>query len=314
MGAMRLEIIVVAACAAACGKGAAPGEPAAGSGSAASVGSAASGGSAGSAGSGVAPVAVAATALSPKIKAARCGEPCLFLVDTPLDKLVDTFKAECAGMETKALGFDDRKQLDYARNCIYAAHGLVYKKKKWKQVFEAKPWYEPHPDANAKTMLSAIELANVHELHGRSKSLKHNVALSTADAARLKAWLAVLPKQPPLPKLIFFNDDATSPADFLAKLNQELADSGFQPGLEPQHTTARYIDKLDGDLAGEDLPQTLREALLKMAPAPRVVDIVFSNENTGAPENPIIEGTNLVLAYDAKDQLVAVGAKHFLWD
>src|SRR5437773_11275473 len=88
--------------------------PAAGSGSG-SAPAAGSGSGSSAAGSGSA----APAARSPKIDAARCGEPCLFLLDTPIGSLTDTFKAKCGGMETKNLGFDDCKQMDYARNCIY---------------------------------------------------------------------------------------------------------------------------------------------------------------------------------------------------
>ncbi|HEV7559467.1 MAG TPA: YARHG domain-containing protein, partial [Kofleriaceae bacterium] len=127
--------IWVIAMVSACGKSDAP-APVAGSGAASGSGTAGSG-SAVAAGSGSATgsgsgSAVAAVALSPKIKAARCGEPCLFLVDTPLAKMTETFTAECAGMKTPDLGYTDCKQLDYVRNCIYAAHGVVFKKKRWK--------------------------------------------------------------------------------------------------------------------------------------------------------------------------------------
>ena len=42
-------------------------------------------------------------------------------------------------MQTKDLGYEDCKKLDYMRNCIYAAHGLVFKKNKWKAL-TTKPW------------------------------------------------------------------------------------------------------------------------------------------------------------------------------
>src|SRR5712691_4674042 len=86
--AMR-SIVWLLIAVAACGKGddKKP-EPAVGS----TAGSASGSGSA-TAGSAAAGSAASATPppLSPKIKAARCGDPCLFLVDTPLDKLIDTY-------------------------------------------------------------------------------------------------------------------------------------------------------------------------------------------------------------------------------
>src|SRR5512140_228704 len=123
--------------------------------------------------------AVTVPALSPKIKAARCGEPCLFLVDTPLDNLQATFTAECGGMKTPDLGYHDCKQLDYVRNCIYAAHGVVFATKKWKG-FGKKPWYDAHPEVSAKTVLSPLEIANVHELNQRGQACKKGLAISGA--------------------------------------------------------------------------------------------------------------------------------------
>ncbi len=82
-------------------------------------------------------------------------------------------------MTTKDLGYQDCKSLDYARNCIYAAHGLVFKKKKWK-VFQAKPWYEARPEFKAKS-ISPLEVANVSELNKRGKACKAGVNVSGAD-------------------------------------------------------------------------------------------------------------------------------------
>src|SRR5205809_542555 len=70
------------------GSSAAPagaGSGTAGSAAAPTAGSGAAGSAAGSA-------APATPPLSPKIKAARCGEPCLLLTDTPLAKLLETYK------------------------------------------------------------------------------------------------------------------------------------------------------------------------------------------------------------------------------
>lgn len=297
------SLALLALCA--CGKGsepapAPPSAPAAGSGSAVATAPAP-------------PPADAAAALSPKIAAARCGEPCLFLVDTPIANLVDEYRAKCAGMATHELGFDDCKQLDYVRNCIYAAHGVTYKKKKWKQVFAAKPWYEPRDDIDTKHVLSALELANVHELHQRGKACRNNANISGADYERVTAWLRALPA-PPLPPLVVWDGEATTGAELVKQLKHDLDEQGMAAKLEPKHAVTAYIDQLDGEGAAEEMPPALRDKLLQMKPVPRVVQVNFISDTTGTEDNPLMEGTHLWLAYDAHDQLVAAGGAHFLYD
>jgi hypothetical protein len=295
-----MRALVAAACLCACGNST-PTPPAQGSGS----------------GSAPAPVAVVAVdappALPPKIKAARCGEPCLFLADTELGKLLDTYKAECGGMETKDLGFTDCKQLDYVRNCIYAAHGLVYKKKKWKTLFAQKPWYEPHPDLDAKTMLSAVELANVHELNSRGKACKKGLQISGADYDHVKKWFASLAKKKPdVPQLAYFAGGKVDGAGFAQLLNEALkAENISKLG---DRTFATYVDKLDDTLAADEMPSDLVDALKAMKPMPRIIQIDFDSGTSGTEDDPISEGTMVWLAYDAQHKLVAVAAKHYLWD
>jgi hypothetical protein len=305
----------------ACGKGDAPQAAAGSAGSGSAAGSAAGSGSAvvsaagsGSAGSGSGSGAVAATPpLSPKIKAARCGEPCLFLVDTTFDKLAETYSKECAGMKTPDLGYTDCKTLDYARNCIYAAHGVVFKKKKWKQ-FEKKPWYEPHAELDVKTVLTPFELTNVHELNSRGKACKKNLAISGADYDRVKAWLAKLPAGGPLPKLVFKDpgveagDDieAISAKDFLKFLNE----------AQPKAKTRFGHDKaVSAFYTG---PATVQPKLIDAVKAPdptklRMIHIDFENGH-GTEDEPYSEGSFLNMVYDDKDQLVAIEVGSYSFD
>jgi len=306
---MRLWVVVVIALCS-CGKGeqdagpkGAPGS--AGSGSAVATPPAGSGS------------AVAGSAPSPKIAAAKCGEPCLFLLDTPIAQLADAYKTACGGMETKNLGFDDCKQLDYVRNCVYAAHGLVYKKK-WKKVFEAKPWYEPRADVRAKTIaMSEVEHANVHELYLRGKACKKNLKISGADYERIKAWFAALPK-PPVPKFVFawnnygdnepetlppvdgkglvtFLDDDTTEVKSKVRSGKEISGSYEEPAtlaketklLEPIHVTD---------------PSKLRSIRL---------DIELGH---GTEDEPYTDSFTLHFIYDDKDQLVAMTAERITFD
>jgi hypothetical protein len=259
--------------------------------------------------------AVAPPALAPKIKAARCGEPCLFLVDTPLDRLADTFTTACGGMTTPDLGYHDCKQLDYVRNCVYAAHGVVFQQKKWKG-FAQKPWYEAHPEVSAKTALSPLELANVHELNQRGKACKKGLAISGADYERVKAWFAALPTRSPMPGLVFRDDSwdetehlvATDGKAFLAWLvkTEPRARARLKTG---ELTTASYEDPDD------DRSTHLLAAIHAADPKQlRIIRIDFDSGQYGTEDAPFTGGTLVKLVYDDHDQLIAVEGASYGFD
>ena len=104
------------------------------------------------------------------------------------------------------------------RNCIYAAHGLRFKKKKW-QVYATKPWYKPDPKFDAR-VLTPLERANVHELRLRARACRHNdVHVSTADHARIQAWFAAYARgAPAFPATTLSGDDALSHGEMRAAL------------------------------------------------------------------------------------------------
>jgi hypothetical protein len=246
------------------------------------------------------PIAKTAT-LSPKIKAARCGEPCLFLTDTPLDKLQDVYRAECAGMETKDLGFADCKQMDYVRNCVYAAHGLVYKKKRWKTRFEAKPWYEANPAVEAKTALGSVELANGMQISG-------------ADFEKIKALFASLDKTPDSVAMLFQGVKTTA-ADFGKQLREELTLKDTTKRIDLTKldlVNADYVKDINDDLVQEQVGAAAD--IIKATPKARTVVINADSGFVGDEENPISEGTYIVIVFDATDTIVAVGAQHYLYD
>lgn len=248
-----------------------------------------SGSGSGSATVAVAPPVDATGGLAAKIKAARCGEPCLFLVDTPFDKLLDTYKAECAGMETKDAGFTDCKQLDYMRMCIYAAHGTVDKKGKYKKKFGDKPWYEPHPEFEPKT-ISELERANVHELYERGKACKKGLHISGADYDRIKAWFAALPATPPgTPKLIWKDDEQIEP-DALAKFMMDEFAVGKKTVVLDSTFAADYYEST------AFLPDAMVEATKNMKNT-RMIQVYTSSSPYAVH-----------FVYDDKDQLVAIGA------
>jgi hypothetical protein len=251
------------------------------------------------AGSATAGSAAAATpaALSPKIKAARCGEPCLFLVDVPIDKLLDTYTAECGGMQTKDLGFTDCKKLDYMRNCIYAAHGIVYKKNRWKGL-TAKPWYDAHPEFKAE-QISELERANVHELHQRGKACKKGISISGADFERIKKWFAALPKQPPeLPAVILVDAEPKSGSE-LTKWLLEQIDTKKKKIVLGSNVSGSYE-------ALAELPSELTGALKAGKDAKlRSVMIAFESEASV---------TDVRFVFDDKDKLVAVTAANYIYE
>lgn len=259
-------------------------------------------------GSGSGSAIAAAPALSPKIKAARCGEPCLFLVDTPLDKLVDTYKAECGGMVTKDLGFDDCRNLDYNRNCIYAAHGLVFKEKKWKQ-FAKQRWYDANPAFQASS-ISELERANVHELNQRGKACKKGLHISGADYERVKAWLEKLPKAD-FPPVILEGEELDearkmSRDDLVALLRTEFAGDDPKKKIRlPSNAVASY---------DTEISPVLLTALGSPKDKLRVIVIDVDAGTVGDEENPITEGTYVRFVYDETDKLRAITAFHYLWD
>lgn len=240
-----------------------------------------------------APADAAPTGLGPKIKAARCGEPCLMLTDTPFDKLLDTYKAECGGMQTKDPGFSDCKKLHYLRRCIYAAHGTVDKKGTYKKTFGDKPWYEPHPEFEPTT-ISELERANVHELYERGKACKKGLHVSGADYDRIKAWFAALPKVPPgMPKYVYVVGEPRDAKDFVPYVVGQL---------DPEHEQKTY--KLDSSFSAEyqdDYPFFLD-------------DFSTAMEATKAKTRTIAVAHNAEFAiffvYDDKDQLVGINAAY----
>jgi hypothetical protein len=321
MTRLAIAVVVAAACG---GNKTEPGTTGSGSATAgsATAGSATAGSAtataAGSAGSAVSTTTGSATAppLSSKITAARCGEPCLFLVDTPLAQLTDTYKTACGGMKTTDLGFEDCKRLDYTRTCIYAAHGLVYKKGRWKTTFVDKPWYEANPAIDAKTVLSTLERANVHELYERSKACHKNLNISGADYDRVKAWFAVLPKQPPMPSVVFANDDPVDGKKLVAMLQH--GDDATTHGLGTGKValggkvSAMYLTgdlhETGADYPADDMPADMITALhAKDESKLRLVRVRF-------PDSDNSTGTDVFLVYDDTDALRGVDARPFAYD
>jgi hypothetical protein len=164
-----------------------------GEGAAVAVGSAMSAGSATAAGSAT-PVASDAALVQandaslddPRSQAARCASGCLYLLDVPLAEARQAFARDCNA--TWPYADDDCEGLLYARNCIYAGHGNVFKRPAWKQRFETQPWYRAKP-AFKEGDFSPVALANVRALVAASKVCGEPVPSVTAeDVALATTW------------------------------------------------------------------------------------------------------------------------------
>jgi hypothetical protein len=122
----------------------------------------------------------------PRSSAARCASACLYLLDVPLADARTAFARDCKA--TWPYGDDDCEGLLYARNCIYAGHGNVFKRPEWKQRFETQPWYRPKPSFKERDF-SAVALANVRALVAASKSCgKPAPKISAEDIALATTW------------------------------------------------------------------------------------------------------------------------------
>jgi YARHG domain len=247
----------------------------------------------------------AAPALSPKIAAARCGEPCLFLTDTPLRKLQEAYAAACAGMKAPDLGFENCKEINYTRNCIYAAHGLVSKKRKWR-VFTAKPWYEPNP-AFASKMISAVERETVRELYNRGKACARSMRITGTDYKLLEKWFADARKGTIAPATITLDDPAEEYGKLarpqaLAKWLAARLVQGSGRSLTFKDATASYVDPV---------PEAFKDIQPEPGGKLRTVAIDLSPAITNDEAAEII---NLWFLIDDHDRIRAIDASSYLND
>jgi YARHG domain-containing protein len=242
-----------------------------------------------------------AIAVDPKIAAARCDEPCLFLLETPVDKLGDAYQAVC-GKPMAALPFDDCAKLDQIRKCIYAAHGFVFKQKKWK-AYATKPWYTPHPEFKP-AQISELERANVRELDARAKGCKKGLAVTVADLTRVKAWIGALAAhKPALPRIVTKNSEPASSDELVHFLAEEL--SGQELALD-DNTTVAYEP---------ELPARLVDAIKAPAGA-KLRSILIDHGSTFAvdKDNSITEGVQIHMLYDDHDAFLGIDVSHYLYD
>lgn len=127
----------------------------------------------------------------PRSAAARCAHACLYLLDVPLAEAREAFARDCKA--TWPYAADDCDGLLYARNCIYAGFGNVFKRPEWKQRFETQPWYRAKPGFQERDF-SPVARANVRALVAASKACKQpppkvtsgDIALATTAYDKLR--------------------------------------------------------------------------------------------------------------------------------
>lgn len=136
-------------------------------------------------GDGGAGIAGAGGPLDPRDPAVRCAEACLYLTGVALDEAPTAFERDCGASwpyrDDHCDGYDDQV------NCIYAAHGNVFEKPRWRERFGAARWYRPRADFD-DAALSATERASVRALRARGRACRHPPAVSAAERELVTAW------------------------------------------------------------------------------------------------------------------------------
>jgi hypothetical protein len=310
---MKLWSMLVVSALVGCGKGDSKAPAASKVTTGSGAGSAITAGSATGSGVEAGSAAVTAAPIDPKVTAARCNDPCLFLTDTPLDKLVETVKAACPAPESAEVAkieADACEQMDYFRNCIFAAHGFAFEKKKWKNVFKEKPWYTIKPEFKA-SMVTPAERATVTALNDQAKACKKANNVSAPQMKIIEEWFAALPKAPP-PPMGMVDYEKAKGKDVVEAIVGELSPEkkklkGYKLGKDAM---VRYAKPTD-----EDPPPFKPEEVGAAKDAKiRTVVVDIDAGTVGDEENPILEGTHIRFAFDDKDTLLAISVAHYLYD
>jgi hypothetical protein len=239
--------------------------------------------------------------LDAKVVAARCSEPCLFLVDTPLDKLGDVYAAACKHA-LPDLHFEKCDELDQLRKCVFAAHGYAFKQKKWR-TWAKKPWFVAHPEYKP-TQLGTIELANVHELDARTKLCGKREGVKPALQAAIEAWWRHYETHDaPMPKVLFSGlpVERATERQVLATIDDELKTQNASVA-DVLKDMILYVETEPTDQFTEAVQGKLQIITLHYA----------QTLDTG--EGTILEGLEMHFVFDENDKLVELDAHHFLWD
>ncbi len=271
---------------------------------------------------------------------ARCNEPCLVLTDTPLDHAASVYSATC-GVQPKP-DYLGCRTARYDRACIAAAHGLASKQTSLGAVLAAKAWFQA--DASFKLdALSDVEKANRKALTALENTCEEP---SAADVALAKKWLAALPKLATTPADSYANDSSTTDRKVTAaQLKAYLAAIAFDgrtisladqlagpyDGMSNVYYVATELDPYVPSLSRVvNARADVRVLLVHFSNAfgvdgklkPADADVPPPSDESGGTGTAIaldqdkmgkdthVVTTDIWLAYDAKNVLVAVGVAH----
>lgn len=115
------------------------------------------------------------------VDASACKPMCLYAAELPLDDAIAKHAAEC---KTNWYSSDDCDGLLYARNCIYAAYGNVFKTAAWKDRFTNEPWYKPNAKFVEKD-IPVFAMANIKELKKQYEACAAPVPVVSAEDKKL---------------------------------------------------------------------------------------------------------------------------------
>jgi hypothetical protein len=271
---------------------------------------------------------------------ARCNEPCLVLTDTPLDQAASVYRATC-GVKPDP-DYLACRTARYDRACIAAAHGVASKQTSLGPVLAAKAWF--HADASFKLdALSDVEKANRKALTALENTCE---APTAGDIALAKQWLAALPKLATTPADSYANDSSTTDRKvtaaqlkaYLATIafdgrNISLADqlAGPYESISNVFYVATELDPYVPSFArAVDARADVRVLFITYNNAfgadgklkPAETDVPPPPDESGGTgtamaldedrmgKNTHVVMTEIWLAYDAKNALVAVGVAH----
>ncbi len=126
---------------------------------------------------------------------AMCADSCQLLAKYSLAALEGGLHEKICDGEKMVFLEGYCQAFDEARNCIYAASGYKFKKKKWQRRFSRTSWYKGRHDFKDGD-LSAVATANVRELKKRADACREAKKVGDGDKKLVRDWLATkkLPK------------------------------------------------------------------------------------------------------------------------
>lgn len=175
----------------------------------------------------------------------ECETNCLLLTEHSIDDLVgDGYCELCGSTVAEActapnpFAKDNCDQFDYQRNCVFAAAGYKFKKKKWQTQFGKLPWYKGR-DNFKHSDLSAVAQTNVKALRDRTSVCRGqgDGPVSAKDMEMVKRFFKnKRSKKLSLPKILYVDNQPATSEEFLTFL---MTDGLFEL---KSHTPIRYQD------------------------------------------------------------------------